>query len=283
MVALDHGRALFEVRVCQRNSEEALGNDADRLEFRYRDANNQIDVKCARASVPSTWLVVSHISGPTLLNAINSTRAQGARIEGPEQIEQFGQLAAVHRDWMASSARPDAVQGIYRSQVAMAGQGNFHLIAGAHLIRHEPEVVRTEALAMRGHNQQQAVLAPTGPPAVTGPAMQAATRRLGGQARLPAVPEAMAYDPVRLLMAESDAPHEVVQPPATTAAAEPGEEEQEVDQAVLARAWAADAARSDMSQSVSSVLVTPGMFAEAMSRRVQPASTTEAEEIPQDE
>ena len=57
--------------------------------FRYRDANNRIDMKCARTSVPSTWLVVSHISGPTLIQTINRVRDQRARVEGPEQTEQF--------------------------------------------------------------------------------------------------------------------------------------------------------------------------------------------------
>ena len=35
------------------------GNDADRVEFRFRDANNRLDLKCGRTSVPGTWLTVS--------------------------------------------------------------------------------------------------------------------------------------------------------------------------------------------------------------------------------
>jgi hypothetical protein len=50
----DHGRAKFELRVTARSSDEAFGNDADRVDFRYRDANNRIDLKCGRASVPQT-------------------------------------------------------------------------------------------------------------------------------------------------------------------------------------------------------------------------------------
>ena len=66
-----------------------MGNDADRVEFRYRDSNNRIDLKCARISVPATWLTVSHISGPTLIQTVTRCREQRARVEVPEQTEQF--------------------------------------------------------------------------------------------------------------------------------------------------------------------------------------------------
>ena len=63
------------------------------------DANNRLDLKCARTSVPGTWLTVSHISGPTLIRTIQDVRSARARVEGPEQTEQFAQLAAIHQDW----------------------------------------------------------------------------------------------------------------------------------------------------------------------------------------
>ena len=79
VVAGDFARSRWELRVCQRSSEDAVGNDADRIEFRFRDANNRIDVKAARASVPATWLTVSHISGPNLVSTIQAVRRGGAR------------------------------------------------------------------------------------------------------------------------------------------------------------------------------------------------------------
>lgn len=91
------------MRVCSRASDDAVGNDADRIEMRFRDANNRIDLKCSRTSVPGTWLTVSHISGPTLIQTIKSVRENKARVEGPEQTEQFAQLAAVHEGWWKSS------------------------------------------------------------------------------------------------------------------------------------------------------------------------------------
>ena len=63
-VVAGDARLRWELRVCSRASDEAVGNDADRVEFRFRDANNRLDLKCARTSVPGTWLTVSHISGP---------------------------------------------------------------------------------------------------------------------------------------------------------------------------------------------------------------------------
>ena len=64
VVASDHAMSNCELRVTARSSREGYGNDADRVEFRFRDANNRIDLKCRRTSVPGTRLSVSHISGP---------------------------------------------------------------------------------------------------------------------------------------------------------------------------------------------------------------------------
>ncbi|CAE7809630.1 unnamed protein product [Symbiodinium microadriaticum] len=88
-----------ELRVTDRSSQEGYGNDADRVEFRFRDANNRIDLKCGRTSVPGTWLTVSHISGPALINTIQACRSQRARVEGPDHVQQFAQLSAVIAPW----------------------------------------------------------------------------------------------------------------------------------------------------------------------------------------
>ena len=61
LVAGDVARWRWELRVRSRASDDAVGNDADRTEFRFRDANNRIDVKAARASFPATWLTVNYI------------------------------------------------------------------------------------------------------------------------------------------------------------------------------------------------------------------------------
>ncbi|CAE7531834.1 hypothetical protein AK812_SmicGene26837 [Symbiodinium microadriaticum] len=64
-------------------------------------------LKCARTSVPATWLTVSHLSGPTLIQTITRCREQRARVEGSEQTEQFAQLAAAHQRWWHNASTLD--------------------------------------------------------------------------------------------------------------------------------------------------------------------------------
>ncbi|OLQ04162.1 hypothetical protein AK812_SmicGene12771 [Symbiodinium microadriaticum] len=128
VIAGDSARSRFELRVTDRSSEDAVGNDADRVEFRYRDSYNRIDLKCARTSVPATWLTVSHISGPTLIQTITRCREQRARVEGPEQTEQFAQLAAAHQHWWHKAHTLDAEKvGVLVTFVAGLDAGNFHV------------------------------------------------------------------------------------------------------------------------------------------------------------
>ena len=166
VVAGDSARSRFELRVCSRASIDAVGNDADRLEFRYRDANNRMDLKCSRTSVPGTWLTVSHISGPTLIRTINSVRENKARVEGPEQTEQFAQLAAVHQGWWKSSTAQNE-EGVGSLVVFVEGleEGNFHVQARSKLLVRAPEVVAVRALAEMSH--QDSKPAPIGPPSLT--------------------------------------------------------------------------------------------------------------------
>ena len=166
VVAGDSARSRFELRVCSRASIDAVGNDADRLEFRYRDANNRMDLKCSRTSVPGTWLTVSHISGPTLIRTITSVRENKARVEGPEQTEQFAQLAAVHEGWWKKSMAQDE-DDVGSLVVFVDGleEGNFHVQARSKLFVRAPEVVTVRALAEMTH--QESKPAPIGPPSLT--------------------------------------------------------------------------------------------------------------------
>ena len=168
MVAGDSARSRFELRVTARDTEDAYGNDADRLEFRFRDANNRMDLKCSRTSVPGTWLTVSHISGPTLIQTITSVRSQRARVEGPEQTEQFAQLAAVHEGWWNDSIAQDESQvGSYVVFVGELEEGNFHVQCRSRFMRRQSEIVSQEALATMTHQPGEGRLAPVGPPTLT--------------------------------------------------------------------------------------------------------------------
>ena len=82
---------------------------------------------------------------------------QRARVEGPEQTEQFAQLAAIHQDW-------------WYARVAVVGdleEGNFHVIAMSSLLARNSEVVPTVALAEMQHDRVVRP-APVGPMALTG-------------------------------------------------------------------------------------------------------------------
>lgn len=187
VIAGDSARSRFELRVTDRSSDDAVGNDADRVEFRYRDANNRIDLKCARTSVPATWLTVSHISGPTLIQTISRCRDQRARVEGPEQTEQFAQLAAAHKGWWHDAATLDPAKvGVLVTFVAGLDAGNFHIQAESKLFVREPEIVATRALAEMSHDGAAVAAVPRGPPALAQGAWSAAADSANALADVPA-------------------------------------------------------------------------------------------------
>lgn len=125
-----------------------------------------MDLKCSRTSVPGTWLTVSHISGPTLIRTITSVRENKARVEGPEQTEQFAQLAAVHEGWWRSSvAQTEDAVGCLVVFVEGLEEGNFHVQARSKLLVRAPEVVNPKALAEMNHIETKP--APIGPPSLT--------------------------------------------------------------------------------------------------------------------
>ena len=92
------------------SSEDGYGNDAHRVEFRFMDANNRVDLKCGRMSVPGTWLSAP-ISGPALINTIQACRKQRARVEGPDHLQQFAQLSAVLAQQLADTFAHSRAQG----------------------------------------------------------------------------------------------------------------------------------------------------------------------------
>ncbi|CAE7941157.1 UBI1 [Symbiodinium sp. KB8] len=136
------------------------------IEFRFRDANNRIDLKCGRTSVLGTWLTVSHISGPALINTIQACRNQRARVEGPDHVQQFAQLSAVIAPWYNDAmANLDDVVGTTTDQLPVE-RGNFHLRARSKLQVHPLTFVRQEALAHRSHDEGNELAAQRGPPAL---------------------------------------------------------------------------------------------------------------------
>ena len=92
------------------------------------------------------------------------------RVEGPEQTEQFAQLAAIHQTWWESSiANSEDQVGSMVVFIPGMEEGNFHVQARSKLLVRDPEVVPTKALAEMQHDE--AVKAPAGPPSLTGGGM----------------------------------------------------------------------------------------------------------------
>ena len=271
VVAGDFARSRWELRVCSRSSEDAVGNDADRIEFRFRDANNRIDVKAARASVPATWLTVSHISGPNLVTTIQAVRRGGARVEGPEQTEQFGQLAAIHQNWWANSVAglPTEV-GAKVVFIGALDAGNFHIQGSSRFYPQIAEIVPTESLATMHHDRSVAIAAPQGPPALTSQAwLQASHDRQGER-------DQAGEDETRI---QSRAGRELdtrALNRVTVANAHEGVPGHVVDQG-------RDEARQDRSYTRSSANITPAVFADQLGRRRFNETTARVEEIPEEE
>ena len=179
VMASDYAMNTCELRVTERSSQEGYGNDADRVEFRFRDANNRLDLKCGRTSVPGTWLTVSHISGPALINTIQTCRSQRARVEGPDHVQQFAQLSAVIAPWYNDAiVNDDEVVGATTDQFPVE-RGNFHLRARSKLKVNPLTFVRQEALAHRSHDAGNQLAARRGPPALMEEAAKQAVRQLG--------------------------------------------------------------------------------------------------------
>ena len=241
-----------------------MGNDADRIEFRFRDSNNRIDLKCSRTSVPGTWLTVSHISGPTLIRTIQSVRENRARVEGPEQTEQFAQLAAIHEDWWKGSAAQDENEvGCYVEFVEGLDHGNFHVQTRSKLMVREPMVVAKKALAEMQHTG--GVTAPSGPPALTAEAWVRSAET---------VAESSEDQPgsTAVVTVQQRAGRELNQSSFEIQHQREGRGGHVVDED-------RDRARRDRRFARSTTQLTPALFAEEMSRRSYNESTATIEEL----
>ena len=147
------------------------------------DANNRLDLKCGRTSVPGTWLTVSHISGPALINTIQTCRSQRARVEGPDHVQQFAQLSAVIAPWYNDAiANDEDAHGTTTDQFPVE-RGNFHLRARSKLKVNPLTFVQQEALAHRSHDAGNQLTARRGPPALMEEAAKQAVRQLGTSTR----------------------------------------------------------------------------------------------------
>ena len=175
MMVSDYAMSTCELRVTERSSQEGYGNDADRVEFRFRDANNRLDLKCGRTSgtghlahrQPHLW-PCSDQHDPDLPEPARSRRGAGPRAAVRAAL-------GGDRPWY----NDDDTIGTTTDQFPVE-RGNFHLRARSKLkVNPLTSFVRQEALAHRSHDAGNQLTAQRGPPALMEEAAKQAVRQLG--------------------------------------------------------------------------------------------------------
>ena len=171
VVALDFPLCHFEVRLTALSSADSVGVDADRLEFRFRSAGDSVDVTCSQITVPSTWLILSRVSGPTLIQNARWCRERHARVEGPDQTMQMSQLAGIHAHWTAATDAPTVADTGPRVGAVAVGthQNNLHLTCESPLFQAQKVIVPAEAIALQYHDPELERRALVVPPVLDGP------------------------------------------------------------------------------------------------------------------
>ena len=174
VVALDYPLCHMEIRFVATSSADAFGQDADRVEFRFYSAADRLDVACSTCAAPPSWLIVSRVSGPTLIKNAQWCRNHAARIEGPDQTLQLSQIASVHAHWTAEmEARSEDDTGPRISAIAVeSSPNNLHLISESPLFRKDHAIVGKEALAVQAHDPATERATAVLPPITGGPAVQ---------------------------------------------------------------------------------------------------------------
>ena len=114
-------------------------------------------------AAPPSWLVVSRVSGPTLIKNASWCRQQAARIECPDQQLQLSQLANIHAHWTAAiDAGTEEETGPRIGAIAVESHPeNLHFTCESPLYKAGRHTVEIEALALNLHNKQvEATVAP---------------------------------------------------------------------------------------------------------------------------
>ena len=181
VVALDYPLCHFEIRMVAVSSADAFGWDADRLEMRFMSAGDKLDLACSSVSAPSSWLLVSRVSGPTLVKNSDWCRRRYARIEGPDQVMQLSQLAGIHAHWTAAT-QADSLTDCGPRVGAIAVEShvqNLHLTCESPLFRQEKVIVPIDALALQFHDPELEQATMILPPVTGGPSAQPISQRAG--------------------------------------------------------------------------------------------------------
>ena len=208
VVAVDYPLCHFEVRMTALSSADSIGVDADRLEFRFRSAGDKLDVACSQLNVPATWLTLSRVSGPTLVQNARWCRERNARVEGPDQTMQMSQLAGIHAHWTAATeALSLAETGPRVGAVAVdTHHTNLHLTCESPLFKLPMVIVPKESIALQYHDPEQEQETIVVPPVLGGPSAIPKSSAAPLQALMgPAVAPVQAAPPIEATISVTEA------------------------------------------------------------------------------
>jgi len=208
VVAVDYPLCHFEVRMTALSSADSIGVDADRLEFRFRSAGDKLDVACSQLNVPATWLTLSRVSGPTLIQNARWCRERNARVEGPDQTMQMSQLAGIHAHWTAATeALSLAETGPRVGAVAVdTHHTNLHLTCESPLFKLPMVIVPKESIALQYHDPEQEQETIVVPPVLGGPSAIPKSSAAPLQALMgPAVAPVQAAPPIEATISVTEA------------------------------------------------------------------------------
>ena len=173
VIAMDYPLCPFEMRLTTMSSPDSIGMDADRLEFRFRSSGDAVEVACSQVAAPSTWMLVSRVTGPTLVKNSSWCRGRNARVEGPDHKMQLFQLAGIHAHWTAACEATSIEETGPRVGAVQVDShpSNLHLTCESPLFKCGKVIAPKASLALQAHDenaeQQLAILPPvTGGPSV---------------------------------------------------------------------------------------------------------------------
>ena len=176
VMSADCARSRWELRVGDRASTDAVGNDADSVDFRYCGIQDGLQLLYSRTSVPASWLTVSHISGPKLISTISRPSA-GRGLQWKGRSRRSSSLS-----WQRSTARGTTRRRLGAGPlVGKLDSRNFQIILKSRLYTTEPVVVLVQALANMSNHPELEVKATVRPPSITQRAYSDARQQLEGE------------------------------------------------------------------------------------------------------
>ena len=105
--------------------------------------------------------MASNLSGPVLSQLIHTTRNGGGKVEAPDQVLSFQELAEVHAPWYVSSvgAHPeDEDPLVLHGRIRVdSNPMNFHVVIDSQLYNRVCLLVPRESLSLGDHDEDQTV------------------------------------------------------------------------------------------------------------------------------